>query len=171
MRITQIRTKDANQLIIMTRGCMDRIQWIARPSLTAHTKSQTPPLRAKPKETEVPKAISIHENRGFTTREDKTRLNHLKKCRTAQQNRKKTTTPPQKIHLSCFALRSTMRIVSPLTPSVLATLYSLRCVPFKTSRCCPRSESTARPRSRNSSSWVWVFEKKDCSRRAWVSRL
>lgn len=49
-------------------------------------------------------------------------LNYRKKCRTAQQNRKNSSTPPQKIHLSCLARRSTLRIVSPLTPSVFATL-------------------------------------------------
>jgi hypothetical protein len=47
---------------------------------------------------------------------------HRRKCNTAQQNRKKTITPPQNIHLSWRARRSTMRIVSPLTPNVLATL-------------------------------------------------
>ena len=53
---------------------------------------------------------------------------------TNQQNPKNMTTPAQNIHLSCFARLSTMRIVSPLTPSVFATLYSLRCVPFNISR-------------------------------------
>ena len=96
---------------------------------------------------------------------------YLKKKRTAQQNRKKTTMPAAKIHLSSFARRSTIRIVSPLTPRVFATLYSRRCVPLSISRCWPKSASTERPRSRNWSSCEFVFARKDCSRRAWVSRL
>lgn len=64
-----------------------------------------------------------------------------------------------------------MRMVSPLTPRVFATLYSLFWVPFKISFCCPRSPNTALPRSRNSSSCVLAFEKKDCSRRACDSRV
>ena len=61
-------------------------------------------------------------------------MSHRRKCITRKQNRKNTMTPPQKIHLSCLALLSTMRIVSPLTPSVFATLYSFRWVPFSISR-------------------------------------
>jgi len=95
---------------------------------------------------------------------------HLRKCRTSQQNRKKHTTPPQKTNLSCFALLSTIRIVSPDIPNVFATLYNLLCVPFSISLCCPRSPRTARPRSKNSSSWVLELAKKDCSRRACASR-
>lgn len=96
---------------------------------------------------------------------------HRRKCNTAQQNAKNSSTPPQNIHLSCFARLETMRIVSPLTPSVFATLYSLRCVPFSISRCWPRSPSTARPRSRYSSSCALVLVMKFCSRRACVSRV
>lgn len=111
-----------------------------------------------------------HQTRGGRRRPLSTSRYH-RKCITNQQNKKKTITPPQNIHLSCFALLSTILIVSPLTPNVFATLYSRRCVPFNISRCCPRSPSTARPRSRNSSSWAFVLEKKDCSRRAWFSRV
>lgn len=96
---------------------------------------------------------------------------HLKKCSTAQQNAPKINTPAQKTHLSCLARLSTMRIVSPLKPRVLATLYSFRCVPLSISRCCPRSPSTARPRSRYSSSWALADWEKDCSRRACDSRV
>lgn len=102
---------------------------------------------------------------------EKRKTPYVKKCKTPQQNKKKITTPPQNIHLSCFARRSIVRIVSPLTPSVFATLYNRRCVPLSISRCWPRSPSTARPRSRNSSSCELVLEKKDCSRRAWFSRV
>jgi hypothetical protein len=91
---------------------------------------------------------------------------HLKKWITAQQKPTSTRTPPQKTHLSCFARRSTIRIVSPLTPSVFATPYNRFCVPFSISLCWPRSPSTARPRSRYSSSVALVVEKKLASRRA-----
>lgn len=50
------------------------------------------------------------------------RLIQRNQYKTKAQNEKNTITPPQNIHLSCFALRSTIRIVSPLTPRVLATL-------------------------------------------------
>jgi hypothetical protein len=93
--------------------------------------------------------------------------NHLSTKYTKTTN---TTTPVQKIHLSCFALRSTMRIVSPETPNVFATLYNFLCVFFRISRCSPRSPSTARPRSRYSSNVAFVDVKKFCSRRAWFSR-
>lgn len=79
-------------------------------------------------------------------------------------------TPTAKIHLSCFALRSTIRMVSPLTPSVFATLYNLFCVPFNISLCWPRSPRTACPLAKYSSKALWVFLKKSCSRNAWFSR-
>lgn len=96
---------------------------------------------------------------------------HPRKCITAQQNPKKTTTPTPKTHLSCLALLSIILIVSPLTPNVPATLYNLFCVPFKISLCCPRSPRTAWPRARYSSSAECVLLKKDCSRRACDSRV
>lgn len=46
---------------------------------------------------------------------------YRRKCRHSQQNKKNTTTPAQKIHLSSLALRSIIRIVLPETPNVLAT--------------------------------------------------
>lgn len=55
------------------------------------------------------------------------RIDYRRKCRQSQQNRKKTTTPAQNIHLSSLALRSIIRIVSPDTPSVFATEYNLHC--------------------------------------------
>lgn len=90
---------------------------------------------------------------------------------TNQQKPPKPATPPQKIHLSCFALLSTMRIVSPLTPSVFATLYSFFCVPLSISFCAPRSPRTARPRSRYSSSCAFVCDMNDCSCKAAASRV
>ena len=76
---------------------------------------------------------------------------HLNNQITSTTNAMNTATPPQKIHLSCFALLSTILMVSPLTPSVVATSYNLLCVPFSISLCWPRSPNTALPRSRNSS--------------------
>lgn len=98
-------------------------------------------------------------------------ISHRRKCMTKKQNTKKATTPPQKIHLSCLALLSTIRIVSPLTPRVFATLYNLLWVPLRISRCWPKSPSTARPRSRNSSNWALAVTKKFCSRSACSSRV
>lgn len=98
-------------------------------------------------------------------------LSYLRKCSTTQQNPKNTNTPAQKIHLSCFALRSTILIVSPLTPRVFATLYNRFCVPFSISFCAPRSPNTARPRSRYSSNCALDCWKNDCSRRACDSRV
>lgn len=95
---------------------------------------------------------------------------YLKYFNTSQQNAKNITAPPAKIHLSFFALRSTIRIVSPLTPSVFATLYNLFCVPFSTSRCWPRSPRAAWPRAKYSSRAAWVFAKKFCSRSTCASR-
>lgn len=96
---------------------------------------------------------------------------HRKKWITPQQKPTNTRTPPQNTHLSCFARRSTIRIVSPLTPNVFATPYNRFCVPLSISLCWPRSPSTARPRSRYSSSVALVVEKKLASRRAWSSRV
>lgn len=47
---------------------------------------------------------------------------YRRKWITSQQKRKKITTPAQNTHLSCFALLSTIRMVSPLTPNVFATV-------------------------------------------------
>jgi len=135
--------------------CIQDIQQ-TRVNITAGQTIRTPAL-------EKTKAIIQYTNKPDSA--------HRKKCNTAQQNKKNINTPTQKIHLSCLARRSTIRIVSPLTPSVLATLYSRRCVPLRISRCSPRSASTARPRSRNSSSWLLVLPRNDCSRSACVSRL
>lgn len=70
---------------------------------------------------------------------------YRRKCKHNQQNMKKTRTPAQKIHLSCLARLSIIRMVSPLTPNVLATLYSLFCVFLSISRWAPRSPRTAWP--------------------------
>lgn len=67
---------------------------------------------------------------------------HRKKCRHNQQNRKNTTTPAQKIHLSSRALRSIIRIVLPETPKVLATEYNLRCNVSKHRNRPPRPGAT-----------------------------
>lgn len=89
-----------------------------------------------------------------------------KKCNTNQQNRKNMTTPAQKIHLSCRARLSTILIVSLLIPSVAPTSYNLFCVPLSISLCVLRSESTALPRSKYSSSWAFPCWKNDCSLKA-----
>lgn len=44
---------------------------------------------------------------------------HLSHFNTKYTNMMKMTTPPQKIHLSCLALRFTMRMVSPEIPNVV----------------------------------------------------
>lgn len=90
---------------------------------------------------------------------------------TNQQNAKNIIAQVQKIHLSCFALLSTILIVSPLIPSVLATLYSFFCVPLSISLWSPKSPKTARPLSRYSSSAAFVEDMKFCSRKACVSRV
>lgn len=95
---------------------------------------------------------------------------YRRKCRTSQTNIMNTATPPKNIYRSSRARLLIVRMVSPLSPSVLATLYSRRCVFLRISRCSPRSPSTARPRSRNSSSCMFDVEKNDCSRSAASSR-
>lgn len=47
------------------------------------------------------------------------RVLHLSHFNTKYTNMMKITTPPQKIHLSCLALRFTMRMVSPEIPNVV----------------------------------------------------
>jgi len=54
-------------------------------------------------------------------------------------------------------------------PSVFATLYSLFCVPFNISLCCPRSPKTACPLAKYSSRALCVLAKKFCSLNAWAS--
>lgn len=58
---------------------------------------------------------------------------YLKYHSTNTTNITNTINPPQNIHLSSFALLSTILIVSVLMPKVLPTPYSLRWVPFNSS--------------------------------------